>query len=44
MNTATGKLILCFIRAELLTSIVEVVDMDCFNPTGSCDFVSNNYG
>ena len=39
MNTDTGKLILWFTRAELLTSIVEVVDMDCLDPTDSCKFV-----
>ena len=42
MNTATGKPILCSTRAELLTSIVEVVNVDCLDPTGSCKFVSND--
>ena len=41
INTVTGKLIPWFTRAELLTSIVEVINMDCLNPTDSCKFVSN---
>ena len=35
INTIKGKLMLWFTGAELFTGIVEVVDMDCFNPTGS---------
>ena len=44
INTVTGKLALGLTRAELFTSIVEVVDMDCFNPTDSFIFVSNCQG
>ena len=35
INTIKGKLMLWFTGAELFTGIVEVVDMDCFNPTDS---------
>lgn len=42
MNTVTGELILWFTRAELLTCVVEVVNMDCLNPTDSCKFVSKD--
>ena len=44
INTVTGKLTVLFNRAGLFTGIVEVVNMDCFNPTDSCIFVSKNQG
>ena len=42
MNTVTSKFTVLLNRAGLFTGIVEVVNMDCFDPTDSCIFVSKD--